>query len=112
MLPNDDARVLRSVHILILIYCIRFVHIVVVFFSLCSTVHYITPTTIICYVNSYIFSYFSRGRARLCKESSVGSSGESRAARTDWVKCEGRHVFARSNEDLGEKRPFTGWSER
>ena len=52
-----------------------------------------------------------RGRARLCKESSVGNSGESRAGRTDWTKCEGRHVFTRSNEDLGEKRPLSNWSE-
>jgi site-specific DNA-cytosine methylase len=52
-----------------------------------------------------------RGRARLCKESSVGNSGESRAGRTDWTKCEGRHVFTRSNEELGEKRPLSNWSE-
>jgi len=52
-----------------------------------------------------------RGRARLTNESSVGDAGESRAGRTDWTKCETRHQYARSEEALGDKRPFTGWSD-
>lgn len=52
-----------------------------------------------------------RGRARLTNESSVGDSGESRAGRTDWTKCETRHQYARSAELLGERRPLTGWSD-
>lgn len=52
-----------------------------------------------------------RGMARLTNESSVGDSGESRAGRTDWTRCETRHQYARSEEALGDKRPFTGWSD-
>ena len=50
-----------------------------------------------------------RGRARLTAEASDGDGN--RAGRTDWTKCETRHLAARSNEELGEKRPLTGWSE-
>jgi len=50
-----------------------------------------------------------RGRARLTAESSSGDGN--RAGRTDWAKCEQRHGMARSKEDLGDKRPFTGWSD-
>ncbi|KAL7565128.1 hypothetical protein ACA910_021509 [Epithemia clementina (nom. ined.)] len=53
-----------------------------------------------------------RGRARLTAESCDSNGGEAdRAGRTDWTKCETRHQFARSSEDLGEKRPLTGWSD-
>ena len=52
-----------------------------------------------------------RGRARLTKESGVGDSGEGRAGRTDWTKCETRHQYARSAELLGERRPLTSWSD-
>ena len=50
-----------------------------------------------------------RGRARLTAES-LGTTG-ARAGRTDWTKCETRHQSARSNEELGEQRPFTNWSD-
>ena len=50
-----------------------------------------------------------RGRARLTAESSVGDGN--RAGRTDWTKCETRHLAARSIEELGDKRPFTEWSD-
>lgn len=46
-----------------------------------------------------------KGRASLVSNGSAGAS------KTDWVKCESRHLLARSKESLGEKRPFTGWSE-
>ena len=62
-----------------------------------------------------------RGRARLTAEGTAssdgsGSSGDmssssSRAGRVDWTKCETRHLTARSLEELGDKRPFTGWSD-
>ena len=51
-----------------------------------------------------------RGRARLTVESSDKGEG-TRAGRTDWTKCETRHLAARSLEELGEKRPFTEWSD-
>jgi site-specific DNA-cytosine methylase len=35
-----------------------------------------------------------RGRARLVQERSGGGAGDSRAGRTDWSKCEARHVRA------------------
>ncbi|KAJ3065360.1 hypothetical protein HDU98_011270 [Podochytrium sp. JEL0797] len=31
--------------------------------------------------------------------------------RTEWSRCESRHSFARINENLGQKRPLTAWSE-
>ncbi|KAJ3007556.1 UNVERIFIED_CONTAM: hypothetical protein HDU68_003463, partial [Siphonaria sp. JEL0065] len=31
--------------------------------------------------------------------------------RTEWSRCESRHSFARINEELGNKRPLTAWSE-
>ena len=54
-----------------------------------------------------------RGRARLTAESTdtTGAVEGDRAGRTDWTKCETRHQFARSSEELGEKRPLTGWSD-
>jgi site-specific DNA-cytosine methylase len=50
-----------------------------------------------------------RGRARLTSSSRPDSSD--RNNRVDWTKCEARHQFARANEELGEKRPLTGWSD-
>lgn len=50
-----------------------------------------------------------RGRARLTAEST--SSDGDRAGRTDWSKCETRHLSARSKEELGDKRPLTEWSD-
>ena len=29
----------------------------------------------------------------------------------DWQRCETRHTVAREEEDLGIKRPLTGWEE-
>jgi site-specific DNA-cytosine methylase len=51
-----------------------------------------------------------RGRAKLTAES-LNASGENRAGRTDWTKCETRHQRCRSTEQLGDKRPLTEWSE-
>jgi site-specific DNA-cytosine methylase len=51
-----------------------------------------------------------RGRARLTVESCSGA-GESRSGRTDWTKCETRHQKSRSEEELGNQRPLTGWSD-
>jgi site-specific DNA-cytosine methylase len=54
-----------------------------------------------------------RGRARLTAECSASNDGDSssRAGRVDWTKCETRHLAARSLEELGDKRPFTDWSD-
>jgi hypothetical protein len=74
-------------------------------------------------LDAYLFSNDDprvlRGRARLTSASISSSSsaadgsegGGNRAGRTDWAKCETRHLAARSNEELGDKRPLTGWSE-
>jgi site-specific DNA-cytosine methylase len=45
-----------------------------------------------------------RGRARLSAGKSVSSEN-----RVDWGKCELRHLYARASEELGDKRPLTGW---
>lgn len=50
-----------------------------------------------------------RGRARLT--ASNGSNSSDRNNRVDWAKCEALHHFARASEDLGKKRPLTGWSD-
>lgn len=34
-----------------------------------------------------------------------------RTGRTDWGRCESRHQRARLEEELGGKRPLTGWDE-
>ena len=34
-----------------------------------------------------------------------------RTGRTDWGRCESRHQRARLEEELGGKRPLTGWEE-
>lgn len=51
-----------------------------------------------------------RGRARLTAES-ASADHSTRAGRTDWTKCETRHLAARSLEELGDQRPLTGWSD-
>ena len=48
-----------------------------------------------------------RGRASLVANGSARGS----KSKTEWVKCESGHLLARSRESLGEKRPFTGWSD-
>ena len=45
-----------------------------------------------------------RGRARL----SLSTPSEKEV---NWSRCEARHLYARDNEELGDKRPLTGWSE-
>ena len=50
-----------------------------------------------------------RGRAQLSAASASSSKDDNN--RVDWTRCEARHLFARSDENLGDKRPFTGWSE-
>jgi len=52
-----------------------------------------------------------RGRAKLTMESSSGDGKGERTGRTDWTKCETRHQKARTDEELGDMRPFTQWSE-
>lgn len=53
-----------------------------------------------------------RGRAKLTAESCVSGDGRGdRAGRTDWTKCETLHQYARSREELGERRPLTHWSD-
>ena len=47
----------------------------------------------------------ARGRARLTNPDGASANA------VDWVKCEGRHQLARSTEELGDKRPLTGWSD-
>ena len=47
-----------------------------------------------------------KGCERISREDGEGGGG-----RVDWGKCESRHLFARSSESLGDKRPLTGWSE-
>jgi len=49
-----------------------------------------------------------KGRERLA--AGRGDAGE-RTGRVDWARCEARHLFARSDEELGDKRPLTGWSD-
>ncbi|GMI05451.1 hypothetical protein TrVE_jg4580 [Triparma verrucosa] len=49
-----------------------------------------------------------KGRERL--SAGRGDAGE-RTGRVDWARCEARHLFARSDEELGDKRPLTGWSD-
>jgi site-specific DNA-cytosine methylase len=65
-------------------------------------------------LDAYLFSSDDprvlRGRARLTTASMSADEGN-RAGRTDWAKCETRHLAARSNEELGDKRPLTCWSE-
>ncbi|KAJ3265798.1 hypothetical protein HDU77_003818 [Chytriomyces hyalinus] len=48
-------------------------------------------------------------RQDLAKQKDITSSSSNR--RTDWSRCESRHAFARINEELGNKRPLTAWSE-
>lgn len=52
-----------------------------------------------------------RGRARLTAESSSADGKGGRAGRTDWTKCETGHQQARADEQLGDKRPLTQWSD-
>lgn len=40
-----------------------------------------------------------------------GKNSESKTGRTDWAKCEAIHHECRYKEDLGDRRPLTGWSE-
>jgi hypothetical protein len=47
-----------------------------------------------------------RGRARLAQRGKDNSGN-----RVDWARCENRHLLARSEEELGDQRPFTGWSD-
>lgn len=51
-----------------------------------------------------------RGRARLTAES-LAYGNNDRNSRVDWTKCETRHQLCRSREELGDKKPLTGWSD-
>lgn len=48
-------------------------------------------------------------RQKLVRE--AGGIDERRTGRTDWARCESRHQRSRLEEELGPKRPFTGWEE-
>ncbi|KAI0339611.1 hypothetical protein BDW22DRAFT_1335785 [Trametopsis cervina] len=48
-----------------------------------------------------------QARERLVKESFNGL--DRRTGRMDWGRCESRHQRARLEEELGERRPLTGW---
>ncbi|KAJ3557316.1 hypothetical protein NM688_g1536 [Phlebia brevispora] len=50
-----------------------------------------------------------QGRERLAKEGF--NSADRRTGRTDWTRCESRHQRARLEEELGSKRPLTGWED-
>ncbi|OAX36134.1 hypothetical protein K503DRAFT_826618 [Rhizopogon vinicolor AM-OR11-026] len=36
---------------------------------------------------------------------------DTRTGRTDWTRCESRHARGRDEEELGQKRPLTGWEQ-
>lgn len=50
-----------------------------------------------------------QAREKLVSESFNGV--DRRTGRTDWGRCESRHQRARLEEELGLKRPLTGWEE-
>ncbi|KAF8513437.1 hypothetical protein BU17DRAFT_95428 [Hysterangium stoloniferum] len=50
-----------------------------------------------------------QAREKLVQESFGGV--DRRTGRTDWGRCESRHQRARLEEELGSKRPLTGWDE-
>ena len=50
-----------------------------------------------------------QAREKLVSESH--SALDRRSGRTDWTRCESRHVRARDEEELGNKRPLTSWED-
>ncbi|KAJ7255504.1 hypothetical protein B0H12DRAFT_1113809 [Mycena haematopus] len=50
-----------------------------------------------------------QARQKLVKESY--NALDRRTGRTDWNRCERRHERARSDEELGKKRPLTNWDD-
>jgi site-specific DNA-cytosine methylase len=50
-----------------------------------------------------------QAREKLVRESYNGP--DRRTGRIDWGRCESRHQRARVEEELGSKRPLTGWDE-
>ena len=50
-----------------------------------------------------------QAREKLVSESY--NAVDRRTGRTDWGRCESRHQRARLEEELGLKRPLTGWEE-
>jgi site-specific DNA-cytosine methylase len=50
-----------------------------------------------------------QARQKLVQEASRGT--DKKTGRTDWGRCESRHQRARLEEELGLKRPLTGWEE-
>lgn len=50
-----------------------------------------------------------QARQKLVQESF--NALDRRTGRTDWGRCESRHQRARLEENLGAKRPLTGWEE-
>ena len=48
-------------------------------------------------------------REKLVQESKAAL--ERRREKIDWARCETRHTRARAEEELGNKRPLTSWSE-
>ena len=50
-------------------------------------------------------------RIHQAREKLVRETEKERVGRLDWNRCENRHQRARLEEELGNKRPLTGWEE-
>jgi site-specific DNA-cytosine methylase len=50
-------------------------------------------------------------RVHNAREALSRSVEERKGGRVDWGRCESRHHRARAEEELGNKRPLTGWEE-
>ncbi|CAL1714237.1 unnamed protein product [Somion occarium] len=50
-------------------------------------------------------------RIHQAREKLVRETEKDRGGRLDWSRCENRHQRARLDEQLGNKRPLTGWEE-
>jgi site-specific DNA-cytosine methylase len=48
-------------------------------------------------------------RKKLANEAQMAV--DKRTQRVDWARCESRHQRARTEEELGQRRPLTGWEE-
>ena len=50
-------------------------------------------------------------RVHNARRALAAPAAERGRTRTDWSRCESRHQRARLEENLGQKRPLTGWEE-
>jgi len=50
-------------------------------------------------------------RVHNARRALAAPAAECGRTRTDWSRCESRHQRARLEEELGQKRPLTGWEE-